>query len=251
MIAGVVLACGIALAAASSRSAKRWKAGPFSLEIRPAARGWEWRAWYTYDEEEADLATGTSPSAALAAADARAWAFRQAPGLEGQTRHGLRWEAENVEVASLREWIAWASPLLDLEDVDPSEAPMVVSYLFGEAFGDSWQPETIRGKTVETITTGVQKAILRLRAGELFDVSEPEEVIAARVVGMSAPKRPGRVEYFARWVLVVDEHPSARGYRWRVWPNLRIGPAVESGAGPTIDSAAAAARSWIREERSP
>lgn len=235
----------------ASRSAgHRWDRGPYRAEVVPARGGAYWRVWYRYDDDAHSLAEGLELDEEKARRSANRWLTDNATDAP-MVRHGLRMDGdcEAIAVVQLQEWIDWAAPRLELSANDGADPDALLRTLLVETFPDCavGEPE-IRGRPWGVAAEQFGRMLEQAQRGDLLDVAPPAEVLAARAVGMSVPKRTGTAFWHGelrRWVVVVDEHPSGRGYRWQVWDGVRVGTPAATGAAPTIDVAADAARRWI------
>lgn len=267
MIWLLALALGAAAAASRPSPSKttrdrdvapiQWVRDGLTAEVLAWGDGWRWRVRYNYADAGRTLAEGWRSTIDEAKADADQWIAQQAAQstYDQQTRHGLRVSAdcETIAVARVDEWIAWAAPRMPQPD-DEIEPDGFLRSLFGEVFPEcTFDAPLVRGTPWDRVVEQFAMALERAAAGTIVDVADQEEVLAARAVGLSAPKRDGKavaldLDDGSSWVVVVDPHPSGTGWRWRVWPDRRQGDPTVERVASSRDGGISAATAWIEAQ---
>jgi hypothetical protein len=247
----------------STGEAAAFTVGPYTVVISRDDTAFSWRVWMTDVFESADdaagldLAGGMEDTQRKARQAAAQWiASQQAPapvasvGQAATERAGLRMSGacDSVTVADLDAWIAYALPRIRAYDVEEPQAEEVMRLTLGGAFPACAEPEAkpkIRGASWSSTARRVQRLIEKIRAGKLISVEEPEVAVAARIVGMSAPRIDGAAAYVvagwqgAPYAIVLT--PEGDRWRYRVWAGPRASNRDASATGLTDTNAAAAA----------
>lgn len=253
------------------------------------AATWEWKVWQTgiYEANIGDLAgrevaKGDATSSQQAEQDARTWIAQEMGGLgaaptpdpipspdpspgagEAITRVGVRIAADcsAVEVTDLPAWIEYARVYLKTVESQTPNASDLMASAFADAFPECEMglDTEIRGQSWVQVAQGVQNVLDKSRAGEFLAVEPVEDVIAARIVGMSVPARDGVAVWHVgknsgmRFAIVVEQITG--GYTYRVWTGSRIGDPDWSGVGLNLAGALQGARAQadkvVRAQFSP
>ena len=231
---------------------------------------WDWRAWLTTVFESGEQLDGLeegqgfdAPTLEDAVEEARAWVLAQlgdgmvsetAPAL---TRRGVRvsGDCSTISVSDIGAWISHAAPIVLEYDVDEPDADTLMRMALGRLFPECGITEgaspSIRGQSWELTRDRVQSVIAKILAGELLSVEPVEDVVAARLVGMSAPATDGEAFWHVgqnngvkHAVVVIPD--DVAGWRWFVWqgPRRKWAEAIRSDAAPTKIQAKADARDW-------
>jgi len=234
---------------------------------------WDWRAWLTTVFESRDEIDGLEegqgfdwPTREEAEAEARAWAESQLRGPLGTsvpvepaiTRRGVRVSGDGsaVSVTDIDAWIAHAAPIIKGHDVESPQADDIMRLTLHGAFPergfDSGASPSIRGQSWEKTRERVQAVIDKILAGELLSVQPLEEVVAARVLNMSAPTVEGASAFLHtganngnEHAIVVRPMPSGDA-AWWVWqgPRRDWDDAAQVGTARDTEEAKGAAKAW-------
>lgn len=234
---------------------------------------WDWRAWLTSVFESGEEVEGLEEGQGFdaktrddAVAEAQAWVAGElgqplasdAPSSDAKARRGVRMtgDCSRLTVTDIERWIAYASPIVSSYDVEVPSADEVMARTIGDLFADCdlrHGPE-IRGKSWHATRDRVQATIAKIVAGELLSVAPVEDVVAARIVGMSAPSVEGAVAQWhttpggARRAVVVVPRPDS-GAAWWVWagPRRKWDEAAHVGVAPSVAAGLSDAAAWANE----
>jgi hypothetical protein len=250
-----------------------YRVGPYQILVGEAADGsWSWRVYDAAVWAESDDPTGTELAAGYDAADqadalkrAKAWVDarleEQKPGAGAPMQaHGLRVSADcgEIQVVDIEQWLAFATPLVRSYEADPLLADDVARVVLDAALPEcglrdrSAKPK-IRGTSWDTTMARAQSTIDSIISGELLSVQPPEQVAAARLVGMSAPSVPGSM---AEWhtgenngnvhAIIVTPNRPKEDFLWRVWkgPRRDREDILKFGFSPTRSQAMRDAKQW-------
>lgn len=236
---------------------------------------WDWRAWLTTvfegDDELDGLEEGQGFDAeTLEAAmdEARAWVAAELHGAAvggggppsplAITRRGVRLsgDCERISVSDIQAWIDYAGPVVESYDAETPLAEDVMrqtlGHLFPECrFAEGIEP-SIRGQSWAATRERVQATIDKIVDGVLLSVEPVEDVVAARVVGMSVPATEGGVAMLHtgknnKKVHAIVVKPGAGGnWSWWLWegPRRKWSEATKSGSSTTRDIAVQRAKSF-------
>ncbi len=184
-------------------------------------------------------------------------------------RHGLRMSADcqAIKVQNLEAWIEWATEQIDAFEPNDKAGPLM-RMVFAAAFPECpTSTPTIRGKPWSEVAKSVQRLLDKHRAGKFIAVAPVNEVLAARLVSMSVPKRPGAAFFYRgagsgqNYAVVIDQPSARRGprglpknavpaFEWRAWLGKRgseDAPHLQ-GNEPTIALAKVEAKAEIDKE---
>jgi hypothetical protein len=230
---------------------------------------WDWRVWKSdVHMSEGDIdgleeAQGfDSPDERTALARATAWVRRQpdVPEAGDRQAHGLRvsQDCSSITVSDLGMWLRFSTPRIETYDVANPQAEVIARVLLDAAFPDcgfrsALRVPTIRGTPWETTMERAQSTIQQIVDGNLLAVQPAEEIVAARLVGMSAPGIP---DALAEWhvgtrsgrtysLVVTPSQPPGR-HLWRAWVGAPGRREDIAGTGHELTPARAmtAARAW-------
>lgn len=241
----VAAACcvgALVVAGASNGNGKtrRYESGGYLVEVSG-------RAWKVISPADgAVVAQGASDTAG---ADADAWIAMNGAAPSDVVMNGLTVSDGDAKVSSFVDWIEFAAPLVPPPGTEWDEREWL-DLLLAKAL-PGVRVMTVRGKRVSEVAAGLSKVAEKYRLGMLTTVRDPATDVAARAVGMSAPRdtngRAARYSFNGSvWHLVVHPHPQS-GWSWSVWKHFRTGDPAFSGHGPNIDDAEARALRWLEE----
>lgn len=246
---------------------------------------WDWRTWSTDVFESIDDLDGTeaalgfdSDNREQAIARAKAWVDQKIDAadrdrqpvppmpspvsstgaVEALSRRGLRMSGDcgEISVTSLADFSSHAINQIRAYDVENPNAAEIMERTFDSVFpecgilADGNRP-SIRGRPWATVQARVQSVIDKVLANDWLSVAPAEEVLAARMVDMSAPSRQGAQ---AMWITDDDgtrysfvSLPDGDAWRWWVWEGSRgdIDDALVQGATPSRKLAESDARTQI------
>jgi len=179
-----------------------------------------------------------------------------AEGGPGTQAEGVRIDQDctQIGVYDLSTWISAAAPIV--RDSGSTDADTLMRKAFFAVFPgcgieDGNSPE-VRGQTWEATKTRVQTVIDKAQAGLLLDPAPNEEVIAARIVGMSVPSVPGAsaINHVGAkngnlHTIVIRPFGEDGFFRYWVWagPRTSYDSALFSGTRPTKTAARNEAKS--------
>ena len=252
--------------------------GPYTIRLYETEAGWAWQvyatpAWKTRGAGGTALAGQHAGQHAQAQQDALDWIAGQVeggpkvgggspggggggPSLQGGPGDvGLTVAADcsTVKVSAIARWLAWATPRV--QQIDWRNAPeagaLVLEQLAKNAVPQCVGRDDVEigGRTVAQVVAGLDHVIQKWRDAELVSVEEPDEILAARAMASSVPKRDGYAELRDRagqtHLIVVDREPGTSDYRWRFWIGRRQGKAQMVGSGQTLQEALVKARGAV------
>ncbi|MCG8590677.1 MAG: hypothetical protein MJE66_15405 [Proteobacteria bacterium] len=227
---------------------------------------WDWRAWLTTVFESEDEIDGLeegqgfdAPTLDAALADARAWVAAELrggplggtePAPTALTRRGVRMSGDcsTLSVTDIEAWIDYAGTIVEAYDAEVPRADEVMRLALGRAFPecgfDRGATPSIRGDSWADVVTRVQSTIGKILAGELLSVEAVEDVVAARIVGMSVPSTGGEALWHVgqnngnRHAIVVRPRSDSE-WGWWVWegPRGKWSEAMRAGAAPSKERA--------------
>lgn len=191
------------------------------------------------DGQRTELERGEALSRDQALDEASDAIFRAENKLPGAaSSHGLKMigSCERIDVVDLKMWIDWASSKIrraaERESgpfaAEEYSAGSIMRWLFGQVFPACKEATPmLRDKSWADVARGAQRVMDKQLSGEFIDVNPIEVVLAARVVGMSAPATTGAA--FQRkapdgetYSAVITKQASNR-WRWRIWRGPREG----------------------------
>lgn len=238
----------------------------WTVEVAPYGKGWQWRVWLTYmyearagndvELEKAVLETGEEPTEAAAVQAAKDWIAGQMQGAPSPlVRRGLRLsgDCERIQVVDLEAWIEHAANVVRQEGAE-LEAGELMAEAFLSVFPEcEMETPKIRDRTWAQVEASVAQILDKFRSGKFASIEPPEEAIAARLVGMSAPKREGEAFLMKQgpitYLVVVDRHPNGVWWRAFVWDNPhRDGLPVQAFEQTEQDAAKNLAVQWVEAQ---
>jgi len=175
------------------------------------------------------------------------------PGTQAQ---GVRINEDctQIGVYDLGMWISHAAPIVrasNSSDADTLMREAFLSVFGGCGIEDGNSPE-IRGQTWDKTKTRVQNAVNKIIEGLMLDPAPNEEVIAARIVGMSVPSVPGAsaINHIGEkngnlHTIVIRPVGEDGFFRYWVWqgPRTDYATAMFTGTKPTKTAARNEAKS--------
>jgi len=177
-------------------------------------------------------------------------------GGPGTQAEGVRINQECTEIGvyDLSTWIAAAAPIVresGSTDADTLMRKAFFAVFPGCGIEDGNSPE-VRGQTWDATKTRVQNVIDKAQAGLFLDPAPTEEVLAARIVGMSVPSVPGAsaINHVGAkngnlHTIVIRPFGNDGFFRYWVWqgPRTDYASALFSGTRPTKTAARNEAKS--------
>ena len=236
-----------------------FESGPFTAELAMLGEKWGWWIWQTptYESTDGDrdqaLASGTAGTEAQATAAVQQWigTYAADAGEQPMVRRGVRVtpDCAQIQVLEIDKWIAHAAPRVRQSGESSTGAELMADALLAAFPECEFDAQTmIRGKPWPDVEQRVDAMLDKFRDGQFASVEPPEEAIAARLLGMSAPARPGeaflRDQGETRYLVVVEPHLG--GWKAVVWDNpWREGLPVQQYEKDTQAKAKQLALAWI------
>lgn len=203
------------------------------------------------------LDSGTAPTREQAVDEAYDVIEKQRGKLPSPVnRYGLRVGADcsSVTVQNLEEWLAWAEPAVDvaaeaLHREGRLSGAQLMRLVWSRAFPECAEATPrMRLASWNQTARRVDAIVKKQLDGEFIDVHPVGRVLAAKIVGMSPPKVPGRAFFHPApggvpYAVIVDK--AEDGWRWRAWPRQVDGAPQHGGLDASEQKAANAAKNWI------